>query len=232
MPMTLNLVTLALAAALGQNAAEPHYTLTARIEPDSHRIAVRGQLTGWSCATGHLYLNRDFRLDRLRVGGRDVRATIDTAGAPPMWVAVARPITLECPTGGAADTGTVQFEYTGEIADTISRVNLIAPRLVELALYSGWFPKDPTRGFTYELELDLPRGWAVAGGGPAVVVRTDDGRETVRIVSATPGGDIAFVAAPDLVTERVGSAGASVEVLAAAGDRALAGYCHPDSYRG
>ena len=102
-------------------------------------------------------------------------------------------------------------------------MSLIAPGLVELALYSGWYPRDPALGaFTYEVELALPAGWTVVTGGRVLSTHTSANRQRTRFVSAAAGTDLALVASPVLVVRRARSGAAAVEVYAPAADSALA----------
>lgn len=208
----------ALTLALQASGPVPHYRLAVRVDPESHAIAVQGRLEGRTCEEGHpLYLNRKFRVEAFRVAGKATPVQFDTAAKPAQWTDGTRPLSFDC------RSGPIEFSYSGTLADTVSGVNLIAPGLVELALYSGWYPFDPAvHAFTYDVDLDLPAGWVVASGGRMAPGRVKNGRERVRFVSAAPGMDLAFAASPELVLQRGGGTGVPIEVYSARADTALA----------
>ncbi len=199
-------------------AAVPHYRLRLRIDPETHALAVRGSLDGRICdAVHHLYLNRSFHVTSFRAAGKGAPVRFDTAAPPAQWTDVTRPLVFDC------RPGPLDFAYEGAIADTISGVNAIASGLVELAMYSGWFPYDPDMGaFTYEVEVSLPRGWTVVAGGRIDRSGAPRDREVFRFGSVVPGTDIAFMAAPGLAVQRAGTGAAAVEIYAPADDPALA----------
>ncbi len=210
-------IGLAASAALASPTV-PHYRLAVDIDPATHRIAVRGRIEGHPCDAPHrLYLNQAFRLTRFRVAGQDAAVRLDTAAPPAQWTRATRPLVFEC------RPGPIEFAYEGVLADTTSGVNMIAADLVELAGYTGWYPLDPAvPTFTYELELTLPAGWVVASGGRTTSGRSAGGRQSTKVVSETPGMDIAFVASPGLVLRQARSGTARVEVYSVAADSVLA----------
>ncbi len=214
----LTLATALAISAFPQTPPTPHYRLAADIDPERHHIAVRGRIEGRPCDGAHrLYLNQAFRLTRFRVAGHDTPIRLDSTAAPAQWTDATRPLVFDC------RPGAIELAYEGVMADTVGGINMIAPGLVELAMYTGWYPLDPAvSSFTYDLELTLPAGWVVASGGRLAATRVAGGRQTVRLVSATPGMDVAFVASPGLVVRRAQSGAAAVEVYAPPADSELA----------
>jgi hypothetical protein len=179
---------------------------------------VHGRLEGRPCGTeSHLYLNKNFRIDSFRVAGGGTPVDYDSAAAPAQWTNVTRPLRFDC------RPGALEFAYSGVITDTISGVNLIAPGLIELAMYTGWFPYDPgLRAFTYDVELDLPVGWVLVSGGQLRHSKVTGGRQILDFASAAPGFDIAFAASPKFTVHRAAEGGAAIEVYAAVEDSLLA----------
>jgi hypothetical protein len=207
-----------LLTALAHGESHPHYSLAVRIEPESHSIVVHGRLEGRQCGTeSRLYLNKNFQLDSFLVAGRTTPVDFDTAAAPAQWTTVTRPLRFDC------RPGTLEFAYSGVITDTIWGVNLIAPELIELAMYAGWFPYDPgLRSFTYDVELDLPEGWVLVSGGRLSRSKVAGGRQILHFASTAPAFDIAFVASPAFTVHRAAEGGATIEVYATVEDSLLA----------
>ncbi len=205
-------------SALSAGPTLPRYRLAVDIDPQTHRIAVRGRIEGRPCDAAHkLYLNQTFHLSSFRVAGRETPVRIDTAAPAAQWTVNARPLVFAC------RPGTIEFAYDGVVPDTVNDVNLIAPGLVELAGYTGWYPLDPSVSkLTYDIELTLPAEWVVASGGRVASARVSGGRRVTRFVSATPAMDIAFVASPALVLRSAHSGAATVEVYTVTTDSALA----------
>lgn len=216
MPTSLLLTAVMLAAQAA--GPVPHYRLTVQVNPDSHTIAVQGQMEGRSCEEGHrVYLNRHFQIKSFKVAGRTTPVRSDTAAPPAQWTEGTRPLVFDC------RPGPIEFSYTGTIADTISDVNLVAPGLVELALYAGWYPRDPAVStFTYDVDLELPAGWVLATGGRMKPSPASGSRQRIHFASAGPGMDLAFIASPDLVLQRSADARVPIEVYSGRADTALA----------
>jgi hypothetical protein len=212
------LIASLLLTALAHGESHPHYSLAVRIEPESHSIVVHGRLEGRQRGTeSRLYLNKNFQLDSFLVAGCITPVDFDTAAAPAQWTTVTRPLRFDC------RPGTLEFAYSGVITDTIWGVNLIAPELIELAMYAGWFPYDPgLRSFTYDVELDLPEGWVLVSGGRLRRSDVTGGRQILQFASVAPVFDIAFVASPKFTVHRAAEGVATIEVYATAEDSLLA----------
>jgi hypothetical protein len=195
----------------------PHYALRVELDPAAHALRVRGSLSGLGDSLRTIFLNQSFRVQRLAVDGRAVKAVFDRAAAPPPYVSVARPLVL----GRAASR--LDFAYSGNIADTIDDVNMLGPDLVELASYSGWFPFAPelTR-FTYDLTVILPAGYMLTGAGRLADDTPRGGRRTVRLTSTVPAFDVPIVASPTFRRWTLAAGTSQLEIYGPAHDAALA----------
>jgi len=87
----------------------------------------------------------------------------------------------------------IHVRYSGRIlADP--GPNVFTPKWVELGLYSGWFPFDPdSNSFTYDIAVNLPAGYQVAGGGAV-----SGGSGQWRLEQRQPTFDMVLVASGNL----------------------------------
>jgi hypothetical protein len=107
----------------------------------------------------------------------------------------------------------LSIDYAGCLKDTMSGVNLIRPDLVELAIYSDWFPIfEGGRLFDFELEADLPTGFIETTNGRLIDRRNHDQRTISSWKSFQPDFDIALVASPKFQKLEDSSPGMTVEV--------------------
>ena len=98
------------------------------------------------------------------VGSQHVRHEIIMDADPPPYVDIARPLKLE-----SSDCSSVRLKYSGQVCQLIADVNTISPKLVELAIYSAWFPFSPDIPFfSYDLTVTLPPKCVVATNGTQV----------------------------------------------------------------
>lgn len=189
------LLTLVLLGAAAQaQTTLPHYRLDVRLEPAAHTLAVAGWVKGLPCGPGQRwYLNQRFTVDTLDAGGD--AAGFDTAAPAPPYVSVARPLR-------ACGGDSVRVVYHGAVVDTIDDVNTIAPGLVELASYAGWYPFSPeAQRFTYELTVSLPAAQHLVTNGAVLTDSTVGTTRIVRVRSAGSTSDIVLLSA-DLAVER------------------------------
>ncbi len=169
----------------------PHLRLRADIDPGAH--TVRATAT-WTAPAGvpwpTLYIHRAARITDARIDDAPGQAHLAVDGAPPPYVDVARPLRLSAPPGR-----TLTLSYTLALGeDPVADVNQIAPDLVELAIYAGWYPFSPAwRALTYDLEVTMP-GDATVLTNATPVAATAPGRVAFR--TDAPGNDVALVAAP------------------------------------
>src|SRR5205807_1151816 len=154
--MQLNLLA-ALGMLLGagaQQAVEPTYFLSVRIDPSTNDILVNGRLVGACLDSSAFYLNRNFRIESMADRKGALGREIDTAGTPMPFASITRPIRLQRP---ACEPS---FRYEGRIPTAVSDVNIISSELVELSSYSGWYPESPAlASFKFDVTLTMPAGY-------------------------------------------------------------------------
>ncbi len=155
------------------------YDLDVSIEPAKHYLHVKGRIEG---IDGALYLNENFTLLHTSSNGQNISCSMDREQPHPPFDMVSRPITF----GTSNDT--VEIEYEGVIAETIAEINQIDAHTVELASYSGWYPKPKILNtlFDFAVNLHLPKGYEIASNGRCM--------ENGCIVSAAPSDDIVIFA--------------------------------------
>lgn len=125
-----------------KRCSSPFIDLKVEIDPVNHYITGRAKwLNLPAMARRMFYLNKLFKINSLKVDGDTVEYVFD----------VGELTVLE-------QGREIEIVYSGCVADTMADVNLISSKLVELALYSGYYPLNlnDIPLFEYRLELTLP----------------------------------------------------------------------------
>lgn len=158
------------------------YSMELRLEPAEHFLHVSGKIeeAEGSC----FYLNENFTLLKARSGGKEIPFIMEKEMPRPPFDQVSRPVFFH------TESREIEFEYEGYLPEAIAEVNRISRDEVELASYSGWYPKPDhiDTVFDFEVKLSLPEGYEVVSNGRCL----PDG----RIVSIVPDFDIAIFASP------------------------------------
>lgn len=156
------------------------YILDVLIEPAKQYLHVKGKIEGSESRA--YYLNENFILLGAWSKGEKTGFTMDKEQPHPAFDSVSRPVFFD------TENDEVEFEYEGTIPEIIADVNQISEDVVELASYSGWYPKprDLDAVFDFTVDLHLPEGYEVASNGSCV-----DGE---HIVSTAKEFDIAVFA--------------------------------------
>ncbi|MCE5251672.1 hypothetical protein LLG96_15805 [bacterium] len=107
--------------------------------------------------------------------------------------------------------GQLYMRYDGAIPEIINGVNMITPELVELALYSVWYPLfEGMRNFTFEMKIDLPKGFLTITNGVLKKERTAEDRTITTWESFKPGFDMALLASP--ILKKIGIRGRDARI--------------------
>lgn len=171
-----------------------HYELQAVVRPSQQFLKVSGNLTGVEGQEGRFYLNENMEILSACAGGRKIGFWMDREGQRQPVDEVSRPVIFE------NDGEAFHFQYQGVLPEVMSEVNGIREGLVELAYYSGWYPKPVRMGklFTYTLDLAVPEDYEVAANGDMEEGHLSEallpGEKCVRIVSRGTVEDIAIFA--------------------------------------
>lgn len=163
------------------------YHIKVRIEPSLHRLEAEVLIRNPPAA--RFYLQPHFTISEIIAGGKPAR--FHREASPDSL----RPH-YEVDGGEARE---MLVKYSGEIPDIISKVNMITPDLVELALYSAWYPLyEGMKDYTFEIEVDLPDGFLVTTNGMLQKEWKQGNRSLSRWTSYTPGWDMVILASPIL----------------------------------
>jgi hypothetical protein len=106
------------------------------------------------------------------------------------------------------ETVQIEIAYGGEMTSVINEVNLISESLIELALYSSWFPllHEGTH-FTYSLRVTLPLNSVCVTDGELVRKTEEGGKAVYFFRRVRPGIDIPLLASSDLKVKRLDARG-------------------------
>jgi hypothetical protein len=114
------------------------------------------------------------------------------------------------------------IEYSGSLSEVINGVNMVTPDLVELALYSSWYPQFQGNNlFDFTLDADLPSGFTAVSNGVLEHRQDDENRSLTHWASFGPSFDIVLLASPHLQEMEENIDGTKVEVYSS---KALQGY--------
>lgn len=160
--------------------SNPLYRLKVRISPASGRI--EGEVRIQRPPASAFHLNGNLEIRGMAADGRSASFHKE----PSSRVVVEADCHEE-----------LQVDYGGCLKEIMHSVNMIQPDLVELALYSAWYPlMEGDRPFDFELEADLPSDFIPVTNG-RLGQRKDRGDGTLtRWKSSQPGFDVALIACP------------------------------------
>ena len=191
------------------------YNLDVKIIPKEHYIKVKGSIKGIEAEHGAniFYLNENFKINKLTSNQKDVGYMQNKIKPHPLYDETSRPVILNVP------VEKLEFEYDGYIPEITNGINQIDEDIVELAMYSGWYPKnflyaenteefDPNignRGFEFELNVELPPEYVFAANAEIKNIDNSSKETTVYTLSSygVDRGDIAIFASNKVIkTER------------------------------
>jgi len=133
---------------------------------------------------------------------------VDAAASPAPFAPSAATIVFE-----PAGEKELHIKYGGELSEAIAGTNMISPDLVELELYSAWFPLFPgLRECTFEAEADLPAAFPTTTNGRLLSESERNGRRITKWRSFQPGMDIVLLASPKLHRVEGGPANTKLEM--------------------
>lgn len=189
----------AVSAAKAVDSSSMHYRLQVRIEPDSHKL--EGEAWIHLPPSSKFTLNKNFSIREIMADGKAVAFSRDASRKSNVVVAV-------------PEARELHIKYEGEISKVMSDVNMIAPDLVELALYSDWYPRfREAKGFTFDLQADLPAEFVTTTNGQRAAAYVQEGRRVTRWTSYQPGFDIVLLASPKLQVVQGGNGALRVEMF-------------------
>lgn len=183
-----------------------HYRMQVRIDPGRQQLEAEVWIV--NPPGNRFYLQPAFDIREIEVNGETAR-----------FIGDASPDSLQYRYFGtryevdAEQVGELHIVYGGAITTVINQVNMISPDLVELALYSAWYPLyDGMTDYTFDMELDLPEGYTTTTNGMMQSRRDRAGRTITRWTSCAPAWDIFLLASPLLKKIEGGTSGNTVEM--------------------
>lgn len=169
-----------------------HYRVQVRIEPALHRLEADARIHHPPASRFYLYKGLSVR--EVIADGKPVPFHTDSSAAPLPYARMAVAVTVD-----ASNTQDLQVKYAGELSEAVAGINMITPDLVELAFYTAWLPLyEGFKLYTFELEANLPQGFAIATNGLEKSYRGDEGRSITVSTSCAPGMDTVLLASPHL----------------------------------
>jgi hypothetical protein len=196
--------------ATAGRSSPPHYHIAVSILPERGEIRAEVTLAGIDQLSPGtlLYLDRDFSLQEARLDNQKIKLHLNRAAQAGPYMPHSAPLAL--PSGLFH---TLQLRYHGRFQGMINDVNTIAPDLVELAIYSAWFPTSVRmEPFTFDLSLELPKGWGVITNGRCRDLRSSGTMSSW--ISRNPGSDIVILASPALGIRSMERSGAEFQIAA------------------
>jgi hypothetical protein len=169
-----------------------HYHLEVRVDPESQGLTVEATID--HPPTTRFYLHREFAVESVRAGGRELPFR-QLPAEPLPYAPYSAPIEVD-----AGEVEQLQISYRGKLAEPVSGINMINADLVELAYYATWYPvfQNVIGGYTFEMDVELPAAFQSTTNGLLQARREEGGRTRSRWRSYGPVGDVVLVASPHL----------------------------------
>ena len=200
------LASSALAETGVHKGAAMRYRLKVRLDPARHTLEAEAWIQ--RPPSSRFYLHRGLIAQKVMADGKPVGFHLDKLGSPLPYVPAGTAVVVD-------GTGFREFyiRYAGEISETTFGCNLVTSDLVELSMFSGWYPVWPGLGdYEFELEVNLPAGYLATTNGARRSQQDRGGRRVAVWQSYAPGFDIVLIASPVLHELEAENSGTRVEV--------------------
>ena len=179
-------------SAPAEVADDLHYRVKVRIDPASHRLEAEVWVQRPPAMT--FYLHEGLTVREVEVDGKAGAFTRSGPADRLPYLPEGTSVTIS-----GAGCREFHLKYDGEISGVIFGCNLVAPELVELAVYTGWYPVFAgLRDFTFALEADLPTGYLTTTNGARKSLKEGERRAVSVWESYAPGFDLVLLASPRL----------------------------------
>jgi hypothetical protein len=189
------------------NEKIPFYNMKAVIRPESSEIFVLLDILNPDDSS--FYLCRNFEIRNIEADGEKVQFSVTKSD----FMSFSKLITLKTKLPEK-----LTIEYSGKlIADSFPRitsvVNMISPHLVEMAIYTMWYPRFRSfKAFYYKIETEVPAGFVTVINGQQTGEKIDGKSVISTWESFAPVGDILFFSAPGMKKKEIETGNLSVEV--------------------
>ncbi len=200
------------------------YNLKVGIEPAAGTIAVRGTIelpVEPGSKTLQFKLHETFAIRRMLINGKRAKFSFRPTEPNPMLPAT-KEVTVILPVNTTGEAS-MDIEYGGKLKvlpefgtfpdRRPAMDDQINSRMVELAVYSSWYPLFGQFGHPVEsqLEVSLPKGWMAICSGRKLDEAAKDERSITRW-SSRKDTDLLITAAPNYKLQVVSTADGQVEV--------------------
>lgn len=182
------------------------YRLKVQVDPARHTLEAEAWIQ--HPPSSRFYLHRGLIAQQAMADGKPIGFHRDELGSPLPYVPAGTAVVMD-------GTGfrELYVRYGGEISDTTFGCNLVTSDLVELSMFSAWYPVWPgLEEYEFELEANLPAGYLATTNGVRRSQQDRGGRRVSLWRSYAPGFDMVLVASPALHELEGEHDGAKVEV--------------------
>jgi len=166
-----------------------HYNLKVRVDPASQKLEAEVWIQ--QPPSSRFCLHKGLAARRVAADGKLV-AFHQNSSSDSLPYTVGSPVLLE-----VDEPQQLHVEYGGELREAVSGVNMITPKLVELAYYSAWYPIfQGLLVYTFEMETNIPVGFVTTTNGLKRRQWERDSRCITLWTSYKPGSDLVLIASP------------------------------------
>ena len=188
-------------------APNPSYRVTLRVEPNLNRIEVQAVIN--HPPTNRFYLHEDLDIKEVVSRGKKIDFTREYSEDVAPYTDHGRPVQLK-----VIELEELMLEYAGTLAEVEKSVNMVRPKLIELAHYASWYPIFAGfPDFTFELVVDVPNDYITTTNGRELESQHRQGRHISHWESYAPISDIVVVSSPVLQVTKVQSERLELEVI-------------------
>jgi hypothetical protein len=188
------------------SGAQENVRVQVRVEPALHRLEAEAWIQ--HPPASRFYLYKGLSVHQVIADGKRVPFRTDSSAAPLPFAPMATAVDVN-----AKDIQQLQVKYSGEISGIMAGVNMITPGLVELALYTAWFPEfQGSRRFTFKLRANLPQDFVTVTNGLKESGHVGHGRLITDWTSYKPGIDMVLLASPHFHHIAGGKQSSKVEI--------------------
>ena len=205
------------------NSTLSSYKMNVNINPYSGEISVNGTINinkDEIQDSLSFHLHETFNIELLKVNGREVDFFYKK-DEPFYFIPASNTIKIDFQESFNNDNIIIEFVYNGKLKEypeigthedqEWALDDQINSRMVELALYSRWYPLfDWDARFDIDMEVIMPVDWKCVCSGEMVEEKRTEQKYISRWISASDF-DIVIVAAPDLKHETVDTPAGRVE---------------------
>lgn len=201
------------------------YNLKVRIEPASGEIFVSGcvslNVENADPENISFDLHETFDITSIRIDNEEARF-ITQENEPFLLNPASKKVQIELPKVDVSDIVEMEIKYHGTLKDipefgadsnqTLALDDQINSRMVELAVYSCWYPQfGYGHKFDVDLEVSLPREWTCVCSGNRTESTVDDDRIISRW-TARKDMDIVIIASPEFKQRTIESSAGRIEI--------------------